>query len=123
MPEFRSSLIAVAIAASLMPMALAAAEMGTPISAQELDSSIPAQDKITLKVPPGTPIKGISVDVTVNPETSGLTIYGYTSADTIRAISVEGGETAADWPFVRPNIWVKRAPGTTYQILTLGYRD
>ncbi len=37
MPEFRSSLIAVAIAASLMPMALAAAEMGTPISAQELE--------------------------------------------------------------------------------------
>ncbi len=123
MPGFRRLLIVAAIAVNLMPQALAATETGKPISPQELDSSIPAKDKITLNVPPGAPIKGISVDVTVNPETSGLTIYGYTSAGTIRAFSVKGGETAADWPFVRPNIWVKCPPGTTYQILTLGYRD
>jgi hypothetical protein len=122
MPALRRLLIVAAISANLMPLPLAA-DTGKPISPQELDSSIPAQDKVILKVPAGTPIKGISVDVTVNPQTSGLTVYGYTGADTIRAFSVKGGETAADWPFVRPDIWVKCPPGTTYQILTLGYHD
>jgi hypothetical protein len=123
MPAFHRLPIVVALAANLTPLTLAAAETGAPINAQELDSSISAQDKITLKVPPGTPIKGISVDVTVKPETSGLTVYGYAADGKIRALPVKGGETAADWPFVRPNIWVKHAPGTTYEILTLGYHD
>jgi hypothetical protein len=118
MPRIPQILIA---AAMLLPAAMAAAQAAQPVSAQELDSSIPPQDKVTLKVPPSVRIKGVSVDVTVSPETSGLTIYGYTSADQISAIPVKGGETAADWPFVRPNIWVKHPPGTTYQILTLGY--
>jgi hypothetical protein len=113
--------IVVAIAAILVPPAFAGAQ--EQMSAQQLDSSIPAQDKITLKVRPGARIKSVSVDVTVDPGTSGLTVFGYTAADKITAISVKGGETAADWPLVRPTIWVKHAPGTTYQILTLGYRS
>jgi hypothetical protein len=121
MPAIRSLFLRAAIAALFVPPIFAAGQ--TPMSRQELDSSIPAEDKITLKVPPGTPIKGISVDVMVAPETSGLTIYGYTGDDKISAVPVKGGETAADWPFVRPNIWVKHPPGTTYQILTLGYHD
>jgi hypothetical protein len=100
-----------------------AAEPAKPISALELNSSIPATDKVTLKVPAGAHLKGISVDVTVAPETSGLTIYGYTGANVISAIPVKGGETSADWPFVRPDIWVKRPPGTTYEIVTLGYHN
>jgi hypothetical protein len=120
MPIIRRLPILAALAAILLPPALAA-EDAKPISAQELDSSIPAQDKITLKVPPGVRIRGISVDVTVDPDTSGMTIYGYTGDNQISAIPVKGGETAGDWPFVRPNIWVKHPAGTTYQILTLGY--
>jgi hypothetical protein len=121
MPAVRNLFFRAVVAALFLPPIGAAAQ--TPINAQELDSSVPAADKVTLKVPPGTPIKGISVDVIVKPETSSLTVYGYTGADKISAIPVKGGETAADWPFVRPNIWVKSPPGTTYQILTLGYRD
>ncbi len=122
MPIVRRLPMLAALAAILLPQALAAEDV-KPMTAQELDSSIPAADKMTLKVPPGMQIKGISVDVTVAPDTSGLTIYGYTGADQISAIPVKGGETAADWPFVRPNIWVKHPAGTTYQILTLGYHD
>lgn len=117
--------LAATLAAILLPQALAAAaESAKPISAQELDSSIPAQDKINLKVPPNVlRFKAVSVDVLVHPNTSAITVYGYTGPDRISAIPMKGGENAAEWPFVRPKLWVKCPPGTTYQIFTLGYRD
>jgi hypothetical protein len=88
----------------------------------DLESSIPHDDVVMLQAPLGVLLRNIRVRTMVEPNSAGLTIYGYTSPKTIESVDVPGGITVIDLPFVWPRIFIEKSfLLDSYSIDTLGH--